>query len=120
MLSAEELYAMRETVEGTFCQIATRRRLLPGTSDGMGGTVAGTPRLEDYPCRLEPVRARPTEGLQGNRPQASSQWTVLLPYDADVQPTDTLEIEGTVFQVNDTSRGRADDLQLQAFCTRQT
>ena len=85
-------------------------------ADGRGGWYAGVAVTATYPCRVNVLNTRVVIALDGARKDPNDRVTVSLPFDADVQPEDSLAIAGVVYRVLGTDAGRTDMTMLSAEC----
>lgn len=84
-------------------------------SDGAGGQVDSYTAVATYSCSLTPSMVSPREVEQSAAIQVISLWSVHLPFDADVVPTDRLIVGTRTFEV---VRGlqRTVDVDLVVAC----
>jgi hypothetical protein len=83
------------------------------TPDGYGGwTEAPAPHGAPFRCRLDADQRIGSEGIAGSVVLSVSSYTVEMPYDTDVQATDTLQVNGRTFEVTDPKRGGKQDMFL--------
>jgi head-tail adaptor len=91
MLPADELAAMRATVEDALPDTAeVQRRTL--TPDGAGGHTASWGTVATVACQVAPFDRYPREQVIGERLTATSLWMVTVPALTDVQPADRLVV----------------------------
>lgn len=93
MISDSELEAMRATLDGSLpdsCQV--RRATL--ASDGAGNLVPTWATVATVACRKSPTGNTPTERAVADRMGSQVLWTVTLPAETDVRPSDRLQIVG--------------------------
>lgn len=95
MIPAAELAAMQAVVESTLTQTVTRRRYTT-TTDTYGNPVRNTSSTTTYPGRLV---HRSADELNTDRDTQVSDWSIILPHDADVTGRDVLEVDGDTFEV---------------------
>lgn len=109
--TADELAAVfadaAETLAEAFhpdtCQILRGTERVP---DGYGGwTEVPAEHGEPFRCRLDTTQRIGTEGASGARVLAISSYSVEVPVDADIRPTDRLRVNGREFEVTDPKRG---------------
>lgn len=90
----------------------------PQVSDGAGGYGPGTPTTTAYACRVQPAMRRAVELLAAGGVAAINYWDIQLPYDAVVEPSDTIVANGTAYQVEGVTTGRSVNYGLTAICVR--
>ncbi|MFN3649741.1 MAG: head-tail adaptor protein [Armatimonadota bacterium] len=115
-MDARELASARQTVEATFTDVATVTRQGWPERNRQGGAVAEHVPLASYRCRLLPGPG--LETVEGGRIVSVTTWRALLPYNADVRPTDRLTIHGVEYEVIATSDGASVELELRAELRR--
>lgn len=91
------------------CEILRGSTRVP---DGRGGYTQVPNVIATVRCRLDATQRVGTEGTSGSRVLSVSSYSVELPYDTDVRPTDELRINGRKFAVTDAKRGGEQDLFL--------
>lgn len=102
MLTDSELAQIRADVALLLPQSATiQRRTL--TDDGVGGKLAVYADQASVACRLafagskdEPTQA---DAAEAGRIVAQVKYVITLPWDADVQATDRLSIEESIYEM---------------------
>lgn len=86
------------------------------TGGGRTGTEA---TAATYAARVTTKQVTPREAAEAGRPDAVGAFLILLPYDADVKPTDRIETaDGLRFDVTGTDKGESDALLLTVFATK--
>lgn len=77
------------------------------TPDGYGGTTTRPETVETGPCKLSIGQRLGTEASRGGIVVAESSYTARLPLPTTLAETDTLEVNGRVFEVTAVLRGGA-------------
>ena len=106
-------------MEAGFDQTCTRTRIAAGSISSSGDQQDGATSTVNYACR---VRHDLSQGAQESE-QASGvvsmgDWRILLPYNADVEPRDTITIGADVWQVQEVDDPKSDRLCVVAICVR--
>lgn len=115
-LDTPELRSLRAAVLSVLPDVVTVTRSQPGRNR-QGGVTSGDYRpLAEYRCRLQPRMGQ--EGVEGGRIASVTQWRALLPYDADVRPTDRLTLRGQTYEVTATSAPMSEALELRVDLRR--
>lgn len=100
MISASELAALRaDLVRLTLLDTCTI--LSPVETVEASGAVVRSfvPSALLVPCRLDPVQVSPVMG-QAGRTGIEDEYTLSLPWDADITAEDRIEIGGVRYQIN--------------------
>ncbi len=115
MLTADELAAMREEVEASLPDTAqVQRRTL--TPDGAGGFGESWQTVATVACRVAPSGRSPDEQVIAERLTTTSVWTLTLPADTDVRPTDRIVVGARTFEVV-ASLARSDEIARRVVVT---
>lgn len=117
MPSAAVLERRRTSQESRLADTATVLRVGDRTRTAGGGFAGSETEQATYPCRVLQPR-QPQEQLAGGRPTAEEEWIILLPYDADVRPSDIIRVGERRFQVVETDKGYSGAVLLNATCRR--
>jgi hypothetical protein len=100
------------------CQVMRGTTRVP---DGYGGwTEEPAPHGEPFRCRLDADQRIGSEGIAGSVVLSVSSYTVEMPYDTDVQATDTLQVNGRTFEVTDPKRGGKQDMFITVRVEERT
>ncbi len=117
MIPPGQLAAMRAAVLLSLDQTCAvlRETLVP---NGAGGVARELIAIDTLPCRLRPRGGLGVERFLGEQIQARSDWEAVLPFDAEVDVTDRLEVEGSTYEIVALDRGRSDATEVLARCFR--
>jgi len=98
MLSAQDLTAMRQTLEASLPETAQilRRTLAP---DGALGFTESWTVVAAVPCRIAPASAEDAERAGVSRTGAAVAWVLTVPAWTDVLPADRITAGGRTFEV---------------------
>jgi hypothetical protein len=86
--------------------------------DADGNEVDTLTSLGPYPVRLMARPRPPFEAPQGGVLAAVTLWNAYLPAGIDVQPADTMTINGESFEVSDQTGSRTDAAYTEALLRR--
>lgn len=98
VLSSARLGRMREVAERTMVDSCAIRRQVEA-SDGQGGTTATWSTVATVACRVAPVGRTPAERTVAEQVQADTLWTVTLPAETDVRPSDRIVSDERTYHV---------------------
>lgn len=87
-------------------------------TDPDGNDVVTLTNLGPYPCRLEARRNVPFETPQGGTLAAVTIWNAYLPAGTDVQPDDTVTVNGQRYEVSDQTGARTDAAYTEVLLRR--
>lgn len=120
MISATELAQMRADVTASLTDTATvQTRAL--ANDGAGNAVETYSGSTTVACRLRYASGgKPSYPKQrsGDQSQPQQLWVVTLPYDASVNETDHLLINGETYEVVTANEERSLELCQRVLCKR--
>jgi head-tail adaptor len=120
MVSITELARMRADVTASLTDTATiQTRSL--TNDGAGNAVEAYSGSTTVACRLRfDSGGKPAFPKQRSGEQAQPQqlWIVTLPYNASVNETDRLTINGEIYEVVTANEQRSLELCKRVLCKR--
>ncbi|MCU0503877.1 MAG: head-tail adaptor protein [Anaerolineae bacterium] len=97
MLTAADLTAIRSAANASLVDTCLIKRAT-STSDGVGGYTSTWTTTATVACRVAPARS-PAELHLAERVAAVQGWTITLPYNTDVLPTDRLMVGSRTFEV---------------------
>lgn len=114
MLTADELAAMRATVEDALPDTAqVQRRTL--VSDGAGGYTESWSTVATVACRVARGGQLPQERVIAERLTTTSIWTLTLPALTDVTAADRIVVASRTFEVVDVG-ARSDEVARRVVC----
>lgn len=120
MISNSELARMRADVAASLTTTATiQTRSL--ANDGAGNAVETYSGSTTIACRLRFASGgKPSYPKQrsGEQSQPQQLWIVTLPYDANVNETDRLTINGETYEVVTANEERSIEVCKRVFCKR--
>lgn len=96
-LSDADLVAMRAEVAKMLPGTAVIRRFT--TTNDLGYPAVGTVLIGTVACRVDPVKSRSQLETAGMKVAMRVQYSISLPYDADVAAGDELAIDTHTYQV---------------------
>ncbi len=118
LLQEDELAYLREDAASMLPDDVSVIRMV-NLPDGAGGQQVSWESMgTTLKGRLASATKAPTETQEGGRQLAIIGWKLLLPWDADIQATDRLEINGETFEVNGTNRGLSEQILLEVTLKR--
>jgi head-tail adaptor len=104
MVSASELSAMRDAIEGLLpdtCYILSGT----ATADGQGGVTTSWGTTGTAICRLDMVEGR--EQLAGGAIQSYLKYMLSLPFDTSLLPTNRIAIGSSTYEVKSINLGQS-------------
>jgi hypothetical protein len=107
--------ALDERAMPDTCQVA---HTAPGTVNPDGSDEPGTVTTTTYACRVAPSGGSPQETLIASRLTDVTPFTVVLPFDAAVNETDTITYAGGTLQVMGTLAPSTYMTSVRAVCKR--
>lgn len=112
----DRLERRRTRQEGHFPDVISVLRTGSYSRSAGGGRTGTESAVATYAGRATTKQVTPREAEEAGRPDAVGQFIILLPYDADVRPTDRLETQdGQKFDVTGTDKGESDALVLTVW-----
>lgn len=120
MISTAELTSMRATVTSVLTDTATIQTR-SSANDGAGNAVETYAGTATIACRLRFASGnKPSSPKQrsGEQMQPQQLWIVTLPYNASVNETDHLIINGTTYEVVTANEQRSLELCQRVLCKR--
>jgi hypothetical protein len=93
-----ELAVLRRDRQAIFDKTATilRKSIVP---DGMGGQTDTYTSAGTYPCSFSKFMVRPAERESGPLVREEMHWVFVFPFDAVIDPTDRIQVDGRTFEV---------------------
>lgn len=90
----------------------------PATRDAEGGYSAAPAPGATYAARVMGETSPPVELVATGRPTGEMPWTIELPWNADVRPTDRLKVGTTFYDVTDADNDESERVLLTVRCWR--
>jgi hypothetical protein len=110
---------MLTAMEANFDQSCKRARIAAGSISSVGDQADGASSETTYACRIRhDVSKGVQEQVVGGSPVAIGDWRILLPYNADVIPKDTIVIGSDVWQIQEVDDTKSDRLCVVATCIK--
>lgn len=115
MLSADQLAAMKATINASFPDSATIQRP-SNVSDGAGGWTSAVSTTGPHSCRVDPAGSTANEYMTVDEIFSSSAHIITFPAGTDVRAQDRIVVGARTFEVRGVLSPAAWELSRRAVC----